>query len=370
MNIECTQNDFSKNLQLISRVATNRSSLPILANICLVAEKGKLKLSATDLEVGVTIIMNAKVSEEGSITLPARLLADFVSTNKDEALSIKLKDSKVTFESSRYNASMSGIDASDFPTIPPPGEDKIGVINSDFLKKGFQDVLFATAINDARPVLNGVLFNIENNLLTLVATDSYRLSERKINLTINNSKNMKVIVPAKAVSEIIRMLPEEQQEVSVYKNQNQISFIFSGTQIVSRLIEGNFPEYKQIIPTGETTTIKLNKNEFIEVLKVSDLFARDNSHNIKIKIDKGESKGKFYISAISSVANQNISEVHGEISGKDIEIAFNGKFILDSLSVMASDIVTIKFFDLERPMVIVPGNDENFLNLVMPLRVD
>ncbi len=373
MNIECAQNDFAKSLQLISRVATERSSLPILANICLTTEKNKLKLSATDLEIGVTTVMRAKVAQEGSITLPARLLTEFISNNKDNSLSIKIKDYEAQLQSSRYKASISGIDSSDFPSIPSPGEDRLGSVKSDSLKKGLQDVLFATAVNDARPVLNGVLFDLVGEKLTLVATDSYRLSERIIDLPKGEKfiKTARIIVPAKAVAEIIRMLPDEDQKVDIFLNQNQVSFIFGETQLVARLIEGNYPEYKQIIPSGETISLLVNKNDFIEALKVSDLFARDNSHNIKIKIEKGQQKGKFYIKAISSaVSNKNIAEIKAEISGEDIEIAFNAKFILDSLSSMGSEMVTIKFFDLDRPMVICPTNDNSFLNLVMPLRVD
>lgn len=365
MDIQCTQENFSKHLQTVGRIASNRTSLPILSNVHLFTDENGLRLAATDLEIGITTWLRAKVKKNGAITLPARLLTDFITSNNDPTLNISLIQNDVTIQSEKYKATIKGMSAADFPIIPSPGKEKLAIIESKVLKSGLQDVLYAAALNDSRPVLNGIFFSFKDGYLTLVSTDSYRLAERIIPFG-KQAKEYSLIAPVRLAGELIRILPDSSDEVNLTLNENQLSLEFLDTQIVSRLIEGSFPEYKQIIPQAKATEIIVEKSSLLNAVKISDFFARDAAHNIKFKIEKKQ----LLVTTSSSQLGQNTAQVTAEVHGELMEIAFNAKFILDALNAVREDKVCLKVFGSDRPMVIEPLKDENYFNLVMPLRID
>lgn len=366
MQIRCTQENFSKGLQIVSRVATTKSSLPILANVLLQTEAGQLKLSATDLELGVTTWIGAKVTNDGSITLPARLLVDFVANNNDQTLSIDLHDNEATINSDRHKAILKGLNASDFPLIPKVESKEKIQIKSKVLRQSLQEVVFAAALDDARPVLNGIYFKIDKNVLILAATDSYRLAEKRISYT-GKEVGKSVIIPARTISELTRILPDTDTEVSLVFTDNQLLLLFDSTQVVSRLIEGTFPDYTQIIPKEASTTATLDRAELANAVKMANFFARDSAHNIRFKITPPTG---LAINAVSAAVGQNTATVPAQISGDELEIAFNANYILDAINAIKSETVRLEFSGTAAPGVFHSTDDDNYLSLVMPLRVD
>lgn len=365
MEIQCTQENFSRGLQYVGRIATSRSSLPILANVHLTTEDGGIRMSTTDLEIGVSTWIGAKVESEGTITVPARLLLDFISNNNDPTLSIKIDSGEIVIKSERYNAQINGMDAADFPLIPPPGDKKLFSLNSGIFKKALKDIAFSAAVNDSRQVLNGILLRVKSKELLVAGTDSYRLAERVVILDKKAQSELELIIPSRLVLELVRILPDD-GELELTLNQNQISFEFASTRVVSRLIEGKYPDYGQIIPKEPQTVVTLDKFELLQAVKVADFFARDNSHNIKILT----SDNRILIKAVSANVGKNESQVKADIDGDNVEVAFNAKFIIDGLNALESEKIALEFFGADRPMILRPIGDKNYFNLVMPLRIE
>ncbi|MGI6103659.1 MAG: DNA polymerase III subunit beta [Patescibacteria group bacterium] len=367
MKLVCTQENLAKGLQTVSRVATTRSSLPILANILVATDGGRLKLAATDLEVGVTTWIGAKVSGEGSVTLPARLFVDFVTSNTDETLELSVSGYEATVKSPHYNATLNGMDANDFPLIPPPGKDEVAVVPAATLRRALQGTLYAAAVDDTRPVLNGVFLKVEGTTLTLAATDSYRLAERRIELTKGPKELVTLILPARAAAELVRILPETEDEVALTLSANQLSLAVQDTQVVSRLIEGVYPDYTQIIPKEIGTSVTLARAELAAAVKMSSLFARDSAGHIRLKFlpDKG-----LDIEAVSPSAGKNTATIQAEVTGEALEVAFNAKYVLDALNALTAPQVVLSSTGVDRPGILRPVGDDTSLALVMPLRLD
>ncbi len=367
MDVTCTQENFAKGLQLVSRVATTRSSLPILANILIQTKDGQLRLAATDLEIGVVTVIGAKVAAEGAITLPARLLVDFVTNNTDRTLQIGVAQGEATIHSDRHAATVKGMDAGDFPLIPSVNDAQAVTVPAAALRSGLRDVLFAAAVDDARPVLNGICVLLRDKQLILAATDSYRLAERKIPLTATPAAEASLLLPVRAAAELARILPDGEAPVTLHFNANQISVEVENTQIVSRLIDGTFPDYTQIIPVASSTTVSMDKAELIAAVRMASLFARDASHNIRLAVAPPTG---CTISAVSSAVGQNTATVAATASGEPIEIAFNAKFVLDALNALGGETVVLTLSGTDRAGVFRAEGDDRYLSLVMPLRTD
>lgn len=366
MNVTCTQENFSKGLQLVSRVATTKSSLPVLANILLQTKDGQLRLAATDLEIGVVTTIGAKVTTDGAITLPARLLVDFVLNNTDPTLQIGVTQGEANIHSERHVATVKGMDASEFPLIPSVTDAQSITLPAKQLRTGLRDVLFAAAVDDARPVLNGICIHLREKLMILAATDSYRLAERRIPLK-GTVPEASLLLPVRAAQELTRILPDTDQEVTFQFNTNQCSLNVDNTQIVSRLIDGTFPDYTQIIPTTATTTVSLDRNELIAAVRMASLFARDASHNIKCSVLPPTG---CTITAMSTTIGQNTATVAATSTGESIDIAFNAKYLLDALNALGGDTVRLSLSGTDRAGVFHAEEDDNYLSLVMPLRTD
>ena len=367
MKLVCTKENLTKGLQAVSRVATTRSSLPILANILVATDGGRLKLAATDLEVGVTTWIGAKVTSEGSVTLPARLFMDFVSSNTDDTLDLSVNGYEATITSAHYNATLNGMDANDFPLIPPPGKDELAVLSASTLKRALQSTLYAAAVDDTRPVLNGVFIKVDGAILTLAATDSYRLAERQVEITSTHKELEALILPARAAAELVRILPDTDEKVTLTLSANQLSLTTEDTQVVSRLIEGTYPDYRQIIPKETGTSATVSRSEISAAVKMASLFARDAAGHIRLKFKPGDG---LDIDAVSPSAGRNTATVAAEVTGENIEVAFNAKYVLDALNAMQSDQVVLSSTGPDRAGILKPVGDDTHLALVMPLRLD
>jgi len=366
MKLSCNQEKLNKSLNIVNKIIGNKGTLPILNNILLSTDNGRLKLASTDLEIGITTWIGAKIDSEGSITVPAKVMTDFVSTNDDEKIDLVLKDTTLELISTKYNARIKGIESSEFPLIPEIKNSKLLTLDV----KNFQDVikkiLFACAIDETRPVLTGVLFKVKKGELVLAATDSYRLAEATIKLESKADREIDVIVPSRTMLELSRVLSGATKSLDVYLEENQILFSVDDTQIISRLIEGSFPDYTQIIPKEHNANYKLLTNELSKAIKMASFFARESANNIKLNFSENSLK----VIAVSPQLGDNITTINMEKSGEDLEIAFNAKFVLDILGVIEESSVNIEANGKLQPVIIKPEKNTKLLYVVMPLRVN
>ena len=366
MKIECTQNNLQKGLAFVSRSVGTRTTMPVLANVLLKTEGGRLRLSATDLEIGVSVFVGSKVDKEGAVTLPARLLSEFVANNNDEKIVINVDGEQASVSSAHYSAKIKGINASEFPNIPeisPDFEVEVGAL--DF-RDAINQTVFAASIDDTRPILSGVLIKAEENNLKMVATDSFRLAEKTISLEKKVTRKTQVVVPARTMVELVRLLDGSEEKVRLRVGENQVAFIIGDIYLVSRVIEGAFPDYEQIIPAEVPVHSKVKRRELVDAMKVSTLFARDNANNVKIKV----SSMQIEILATSPQLGENTSRVDAKTTGDELEIAFNAKYILDTLMVMKGEEVDMGFVGKINPCVFKSPHDKTFLCIIMPLRVE
>jgi len=368
MKATILQKNFSKALNSVGRIVGTRTTLPVLANVLISAEKGKLLLAATDLEVAVTTDVVGKIESDGKITVPARVLTDFVVNNSDENIEIELKD-KLTLHlrSEHYEANIKGIDAEEFPTIPKLDKGEVCKIKADEYGEALQRVVMASANDDTRPVLAGVYMNFDGKNLTMAATDSYRLAETKTSLP-EKVESRELIVPSRTMNEVSRLIgsTEGATDIVIKADENQICFILGKVEIISRLIEGSFPNYSQIIPTDSKIEVVANHSDLTSAIKMSALFAKDIANNIKIKV----SKSGVVIKSASEQTGDTTSKLSANISGGEIEIAFNARYMLDVLAVLPEGEIRLLFNDESSPGVIQSDKAKDYIYLVMPLKID
>jgi len=368
MKVTILQSNIAKVLGATSRIVGARTTLPVLSNIHIRAEKGKIKFSATDLEVGITTQTIGKVDEEGEITLPARLLSDFVLNNKDESIEIITSGTSADLKSSHFEAKIQGIAAEEFPTIPEAPQTDPVVISKQLFIESLKKVAIAPATDETRPVLAGIYFAVNGTELILAATDSYRLAEKKIKLESEFSER-KMIIPGRTMTEVLRILSgsDSATEIKVLASDSQVSFLLGDTHITSRLIEGTYPNYQAIIPLGSKISATVKLSELVSAAKMSSLFAKDTANNnVRMVVGKGE----ISILSAASQAGSAKSKIEAETNGGDIEISFNARYILDFLGVAGDDQVVLGFNDNSSAGVFKSKKDEGYTYIIMPLKLE
>lgn len=366
MKLSCTQENLNKGINLIGKIIGLRATLPILNNLLLATDNGRLKISATDLEIGINAWVGAKVVEEGSITVPARLIQEFVNTNNDKTIDLVLDNTTLNLKSERYKANIKGINAAEFPLIPNIKKKVFVQIDSAVLQEAITQTVLACAMDETRPVLTGVLFKFQQDELKVVATDSYRLAEKKIKLEQKVDKDTQIIVPQRAILELNRILQTQEAKVDIYLDENQILFVTGDVEFVTRLIEGTFPDYEQIIPQKTPTEATIAKQDFSNAIKMASFFARESANNIKLAFEKS----KLQIIATSPQVGDNVSRVDSQTTGPLVEIAFNAKFILDFLGAIVAEKVVVATNDKTSPAIFKSAGDKSYLYIIMPLRTE
>lgn len=365
MKLSCLQENLNKAVTTVSRLVSNKGTLEILSHILITTEKGLLKLSATNLEMGINYKVGAKIEKEGSITIPARLFSELISQLPDGKIDLEEKDQTLNIKIGEFNSKIKGLSADEFPLIPKIKEKKIVSINSDDFKEAIQMVFFAAATDETRPVLSGIYFKAEKGKIYLAATDSYRLSEKIITLKGKENPTKEAIVPARTMIELSRILDDPEKEVNIYLDDSQIMFETDDFEITSRLIEGKFPDYKQIIPTNLETKATLSKDKFTNVIKVASLFSKETAGSITLNFS---SKGKVEVNSAASQYGESDSACEAEVTGKDSEIIFNSKYILDALINLPSGNITLEISGKLNPGVLRKEGDNSYTYVIMPLR--
>jgi DNA polymerase-3 subunit beta len=381
MKLECVQENLAEGLAVVGRVVPTKSTLPVLSNVLLTAQNGELQLAATNLEMAVAHRVSATVSAEGQITLPARLLADYVALLDHGGrvdLELNGKTHKVHLACGRYEANVAGIDAEDFPPIPAVDESGSRfTMEAAALKDAISQVVFAAAPDDSRPVLAGVLMRLSGGQLTLAAADGFRLAVRHVELSQSGS-DLQMIVPARALNEVARLLPTEDDAevtISCTANGNQVFFAFGKTEVTSRLIEGQFPDYQRIIPPEAKTQVKLSTHDFLRATRAAAVFARDNSNIVRLECAPSEdgaelAMGRVMVKSTSAEMGDNEGHLDASVNGDAVQIAFNGKYLRDALEVIETPEVRLQITGPSSPGIILPAGDSNgYLHVIMPMHV-
>jgi DNA polymerase-3 subunit beta len=372
VKLSITQENLSRALGSVGRIVSNRTSLPVLSNILLTTDGNRLRLSATNLELGINYWIGAKIEREGSLTVPARLLAEFVSSLPHGNLELASSDTALTIHTEHYESTLNGISAEEFPPIPSVDSKPSLVIDAATLKEALSQVVIAASLDEARPVLAGVYLYTEESTLYVVATDSYRLAEKQIELPSEPSEPLAVIVPVRTMQELIRLLNESDGDVELYRDENQVMFRSGEIELTSRLIEGQFPNYRQIIPKQAMTSFDIETSEFSKITKVASLFARESAGSLKLEI---RAEGEVQLVSSDSEIGGSKASATCAVSGDDGEISLNARYLQDALSVIKTAGVTLAISGKLSACVISPidpddtsGEGADYIHIIMPLR--
>lgn len=366
MEISCLSENLAKTLNLVSRIIPSHPSLPVLGNLLLETSKGVLKISSTNLEIGLISKVGVKIKKEGRITIPSRLFTEYINSLPEGKIDLFLEKNDLHIISGRSKATIKGISASEFPLIPQPKEPSLVNLPASNLLEGINLVVFAAAFDESRPVLSGVLMSFLDNELKLVATDSYRLSEKKLKLKNKLKEEKRIIVPARAIQELSRLLDEKEGQVEITLGENQIFFHLDDIELTSRLIEGNFPSYEPIIPDHHETKATLSSEEFIRAIKSASLFAQEAANNVKLEI---RTKGELEISATTPQVGETQTTLEVKVEGPDAEITFNAKYLLDVLGNLKGKEVSLETSGCLNPGVIRAPQIPSYIHIIMPLKV-
>lgn len=362
MKVQVTQENLNRALSSVARVANTRNALPILSNVLLKTTQNRLSLSATNLDIAISHYIGAKVSEEGSITVPARLMQDFVSSLPGGVINLELLETKLKVTTDQYKSTVNGIMADDFPVMPAIEGGTNWAVSSGVFKRALQQVIFAASNDESRPVLTGVYLHVTDGQLYLAATDSYRLAEKNLGA---NKNDISLLVPATAMHDLLRIIGDDDGELRVTHNDQQVLFQVGDIELVARLVEGKYPPYRKLIPSDFTTEVTLKRADFVNVTKVSSLFARESAGSVTIEVD--ESAGTLSIRSIASQLGENTATANGAVRGSG-SITLNSRYLLDALGALSGDEVTFGFNGKLEPTLLRDPKATDYVHIVMPLK--
>ncbi len=375
MKVTVLQENLAHGLSIVARAVSPRTTLPVLANILVATDEGRLRLSATNLELGITCWVGAKIEEEGSTTVPARTFADLISTLPAGPVNLRLDVATQTLNvrSGTSNTDIKCIDAQEFPPLPVTEAEEAVLLKVNDFKEMVQQVAFAASQDEARPVLMGVLVNVDGDQIVMAAADGFRLSERKATLVQPAPQPVSVIVPARALSELARIAADGEENVAMMlpKGRGQVVFRVKDVELVSQLIDGTFPDYKQIIPRAYKSRTILPTQAMLKACKQAEIFAREGSNVARLNIKStGELEpGEVEISAHSEETGSNETVVAATVEGQGLLIAFNVRFLREVLEVIKTPNVALETTTPNAPGVIRPVGDDSFVHVIMPMHL-
>lgn len=375
MRVSCLQDNLSKGLSIVGRAVTTRSTLPVLANILASTDNSRLRLSATNLELGITCWIGAKVEEEGSTTIPAKTIVDLVNALPNDRVDMALTDRTHTMniKCGSYNNDIKCIDANDFPLLPSAETEGAIEINVQDLREMIEHVVFAAATDDARPVLTGVEFRVDGTEMSLAAADGFRLAVRNGSLSSPADEPVTAIIPGRALTELGRIFGDQDDTVAMtlLPGRSQVIFQLNDVELVSQLIEGTYPDYQQLIPGSYVTRSVLSTVEFRNACRAASIFAREAAYTARLKIVPGgdSDPGTIQVSAQSPETGSNETVVDATVEGDPVEIAFNVRYLVDVLTVIDTPHVALETSGPSSPGLIRPIGRDDFMSVIMPMHI-
>ncbi len=375
MKLSCLQENLNRGLNQVGRAAATRTTLPITNNVLLATDQGRLRLAATNLEMAISCWLGAKVETEGAITVPARLLTEFIGSLPNDKVDISLSPRTKTLglKCARFEARISGVDAKDFPPIPKIEDGVTTKVEVEALRQGIGQVVFAAATDESRPVLTGVSAEFDGDLLTLAAADGFRLGVYKLPLAASVSEKTTAIIPARTLAELNRLVTDQEEaiEITVNASKSQILFRLKDTELVSQLVQGTFPQYAQLIPQSYNTHAVVDVAQFLMAAKTASIFARDGSGIVRLVMTPGGevTPGKLTVSARSEEIGDDVGEIDAIVQGEEAKIAFNGKYLIDVLSAIPEPQIALEVTNPSSPGVIRPVGVDNYVHVIMPMFV-
>lgn len=365
MELSVTQENLARALSATSRVATSKAGLPILSNILLRTEGNRLLIAATNLEIATTYYIGAKVIKQGSITLPARLVTEFVNSLPRGTVDLTVKSTHMTIASGNYTSVVNGVDADEFPELPQIDDTKATTydIATATLKQAVNQTIITTSSDSTRPVLTGIYWHTVDSNLYLAATDGYRLSERKLTET---TSDITAIVPNSSMQEVLRTLNDTIDTVEVLFDDTQVRFRIGEAEITSRLIDGNYPDYRQLIPKKSETNVEIDTADFARTVKIASLFARESGGSVTLNADNEQQQ--LSIHSIASELGENTSTATAKVTNGG-QITLNSKYVMDALSVLDGEVIEFGFSGKLSPCIFTTKSDtHSYTHIIMPLK--
>lgn len=362
MKLQVTQENLNKALGTVARVANSRGTLPVLANVLIKTVNNRLSVAATNLDIAITHYIGAKVAEEGSITVPARLMQDFVGSLPAGVINLNLDEYKLNIATDQYQSVINGVSAEEFPIMPAIEDGKTWNVDAATLKKSLQQVVMAASTDEARPVLTGVLVHTKDGKLFMAATDSYRLAEKGLG---TSTEEVELLVPVSAMQDLLRIVSDFEGDVQVTSDDQQVLFRVGDVELVARLIEGKYPDYRKLIPQSFATTAVLKRADLLNVTKVSSLFARESAGSITINVD--EATQGLSIRSVASQLGENTANAEAKVTGTGV-ITLNSRYLLDALHALSGDEVLFAFNGKLEPTVLRDPASDDYTHIIMPLK--
>ncbi len=372
MNIDLLQKNLKEGLSIVGRASSKSSNLPILKNILMDSRNGFLGLSATDLEIGIKWWTLVKVEKEGGIAIPYNSLSSFINFLPNDKINLKEENSNLFIDCKEYKTQIRGVSVDDFPEIPSFSKEKSFIVNSNVLCDSLSQIIDIPSMSKVKPEISGILFSFNEDELKIVATDSYRLAEKKVKVKKEEDGDFSFIIPQRTAREIINIFKEEEKDITVIFGENQIlfkvimdDFDHSKIELTSKIIEGNYPNYESIIPGEYKTQVIINREDFLNKVKAGSVFAsKINEVNLHISPEKGE----VYLKSGNNDLGNYEAKIEGKSEGEEVKISFNYRFLLDGLTNMKSSEVIFEASNESAPGVLKPVGKSDYIYVVMPIK--
>lgn len=363
MKLVVTQENLNKALQVVGRVATGKTPLPILSNILFKTDSNRLLLAATNLEIAITQHVGSKIEAEGAITVPARLMSEFISSLPKGNVTLEAEGAKLHIKSGSYQSTINGMLPDEFPALPEIEGTQTIILPPATLKRAIQQTVLVASGDDTRPILTGVYCHSHDGQLFLAATDGYRLAERSLGLI---DQEIGAVVPAQTLQDVLRVMSDDTDAIKIVFDENQVRVLLDDIEITSKLIDGKFPDYRQLVPAESSIEITIDKNEFGRITKIASLFARESGGSVTLKAS--ETDQKLSIHSVASQLGENTSEAEAKITASG-QVTLNSKYLIDALGCIDSPVISFGFSGKLSPCVLATaGKEQDYKHIIMPLK--
>ncbi len=362
MDLQVTQENLHKALSNVARVATGRTTLPILSNILIQTDNNRLRLSATNLDIAISQHIGTKIKSDGSLTIPARLFQDFVGNLPKTTIHLKQENHKLHITAEKYKSTINGSPTDEYPVMPAIQNGSTFTVEAGAFKKALQQVIFAASNDEARPVLTAVNLYSHDGQLIMAATDSYRLAEK---LVAPLKQDVSLLIPSSAMHDLLRILGDQEGEIEILYDDQQVRFVIGDTELIARLIDGTYPDYRKLIPKQFATEALISKDELINITKVSGLFSRENAGSITITASKDNQN--ISVRSIASQLGENEASADGSVTN-DGSITLNSRYLLEGLQALEGDKVNFCFNGKLEAIIITAPDHDNYTHVIMPLK--